>query len=52
MEQNIIKLIQEKEKMHRKKYKEFCEKNPGHVMNGHWIKADTCKEIIELIKKL
>ena len=47
--EEIIQLIKDKEADHRKKYKEFCEATPGHVMNGHWIKADTCKEILELI---
>jgi len=48
----IIEVIQEKEKIHRQKYKEFCEKNPGYIMNGHLIKADTCQEIIKLINQL
>ena len=50
--QKIIEVIQEKEQIHRKKYKEFCEKNPGYIMNGHLIKADTCQEIIKLISQL
>jgi len=50
--QKIIEVIQEKEKMHRRKYKEFCKKNPGYIMNGHLIKADTCQEIIKLINQL
>jgi len=45
--EEIIQFIKDKEADHRKKYKEFCEENPGYVMNGHLIKADTCKEIIE-----
>ena len=47
----IIKIVKEKEAMHRKKYQEFVTNNPGYVMNGHSIKAETCKEILEIINK-
>lgn len=47
---DIIKLIEEKERHHREKYNEFV-KSTKNVMNGHWIKAETCKEIIKLIKE-
>ena len=43
--------IEAREKFHRKRFKEFHEKTNGNVMNGHLIKAETCKEILLLIKK-
>ena len=46
----IIKLIEDREKYHREAYLKYITDNPGYIMNGHMIKADTCKEILELIK--
>jgi len=45
----IIKMIEDKKIMHEEKYKEFVNKT-RNVMNGHWIKAETCKEIIKMIE--
>ena len=45
----IIKLIEDKEIMHREEYKKFVNET-RNIMNGHSIKADTCKEIVDLIK--
>ena len=50
-QERIINRIEAKEKFHRKKFKEFQEKTNGNVMNGHLIKAETCKEILSLIKE-
>jgi len=47
----IVKLIKEKEKFHREKYETFLRENVGYIMNGHLIKADTCKEILDKIKE-
>ncbi|KKN23832.1 hypothetical protein LCGC14_0900880 [marine sediment metagenome] len=48
---DIVKLIKEKEKFHREKYETFLRENVGYIMNGHLIKADTCKEILDKIKE-
>jgi len=47
--ESIIKLIENKQEVHEAKYKEFVNET-RNVMNGHWIKAETCKEIIQMIK--
>ena len=49
--ERIINRIVAKEKFHRKKFKEFYERTNGNVMNGHLIKAETCKEFLSLIKE-
>lgn len=46
---DIKKLIKDKENMHEEKYKEFVNET-RNVMNGHWIKAETCREILLLIE--
>lgn len=48
---SVIKMIEVKEIMHRQKYNEFVN-DTKNVMNGHLIKAETCKEIIDLIKEV
>lgn len=45
----LIQTIEEKEEIHLEKYKEFVNKTTN-VMNGHYIKASTCGEIVELIR--
>ena len=50
-QERVRNRIEAKEKFHRKKFKEFQEKTNGNVMNGHLIKAETCKEILSLIKE-
>ena len=50
-QERVRNRIEAKEKFHRKKFKEFQEKTNGNVMNGHLIKAETCKEFLLLIKE-
>jgi len=48
--EEIIKIIEDKQKEHESKYEQFKKDNVGYVMNGHAIKAETCNEILILIK--
>lgn len=49
--EEMIKLIEDKEKYHRDAYLKYVTENTGYIMNGHLIKADTCREILETIKQ-
>ena len=48
--QSRVNAVSEREKHHREKYRLWQEKYGG-VMNGHNIRADECKTILELLKQ-
>jgi len=48
----IKEMIKIKEATHRAKYETFKVENAGHIMNGHHIMAECCKEILELVKDI
>ena len=48
--EEMIEIVEDKEKYHREAYLKYVTDNPGYAMNGHLIKADTCREILETIK--
>jgi hypothetical protein len=46
----VLILIETKEHYHKEKYKQFVNET-SHIMNGHSIAANTCREIIKLIEE-